>query len=174
MDNYICKIADTMTSKGRKISSPTVETYIEALNASYLIYKCSRYDVKGKQYLDRQEKYYIADIGLRYMLLGSQGGDVGHILENVIYLELIRRGFDVYIGKMGDYEIDFVAMKGGEIIYYQVALTVNEESTLQREIRPLMKIRDHFSKILITMDNNHEIFHNGIRRIYAIDFLMEE
>lgn len=166
------KISDTMTSKGRKISNHTVESYLSALVDSFILYKASRYDVKGKQYLETQEKYYVVDIGLRYFLLGSKYVDMGHILENVVYLELIRRGFKVYIGKVGDLEIDFVAERNGEIEYYQVAQTVMDRTTLARELMPLNNIKDHYSKFLITMDNAPNVSHNGIKQIYALDWLL--
>src|SRR5699024_4597345 len=137
------KIADTMTSDGRKIDIKTVEKYLEALTESYIIYQAKRYNIKGKQYLKTLEKYYVVDIGLRYMLLGSRQMDAGHILENVVYLELIRRGFDVYVGKIDSFEVDFVAQNSRGIQYFQVALSVRDEKTLERELRPLMAIRDH-------------------------------
>ena len=103
------KIADTMTSEGRKIDTKTVEKYLEAFSESYIIYQAKRYNIKGKQYLKTLEKYYIVDIGMRYMLLGSRRADAGHVLENIVYLELLRRGYDVYVGKIDSYEVDFVA-----------------------------------------------------------------
>lgn len=166
------KISDTMTSKGRKISNHTVENYLSALVDSLILYKANRYDVKGKQYLETQEKYYVVDIGLRYFLLGSKYVDMGHILENIVYLELIRRGFKVYIGKVGDLEIDFVAEKNGEIEYYQVAQTVMETTTLERELASLNSVKDYYPKYLITMDNVPNISHNGIKQIYALDWLL--
>ena len=125
-------IANTMTSNGRKISVPTVEKYLEALVESFVLYKVSRYDIKGKNYLTTGSKYYLSDIGLRYYLLGSKNADEGHILENIVYLELLRRGYQVYIGKNDDNEVDFVAKneKGEE--YYQVSFTVKDEKTLER------------------------------------------
>lgn len=166
------KISDTMTSKGRKISNHTVENYLTALVDSFILYKAGRYDIKGKQYLETQEKYYISDIGLRYYLLGSKYVDMGHILENIVYLELIRRGYKVYIGKINSLEVDFVAEKNGEIEYYQVSQTVMEKTTLDREITPLNSIKDHYPKYLITMDNIPNISHNGIKQIYALDWLL--
>ena len=161
-----------MTSNGRKISNHTVENYLSALVDSFILYKADRYDIKGKQYLETQEKYYIADIGLRYFILGSKYTDMGHILENVVYLELIRRGYKVYIGKLNTLEIDFVAEKNGEIEYYQVAQTVMDSNTLKRELTPLNSIKDHYVKYLITMDNIPNTNHNGIKQIYAIDWLL--
>ena len=111
------KIADTMTSAGRKIDTRTIEKYLEAFRESYIIYQTKRYDIKGKQYLKTLEKYYIVDIGMCYMLLGSRQADAGHILENVVYLELLRRGYDVYVGKIGTFEVDFVAKNSRGTIY---------------------------------------------------------
>ena len=158
-------IADTLTSGGKKISTHTVESYLEALCGSFILYKTGRYDVKGKQNLKTGEKYYIADIGLRYYLLGSQKTDMGRALENVVYLELLRRGYDVRIGKVGNNEVDFVATNEDGVSYYQVALTVRDESTLERELRPLDNISDHNPKYLLTLDDDPEFSHNGIRII---------
>ena len=166
------KVADTMTSYGRKIDIKTVEKYLEALTESYIIYQAKRYDIKGKQYLKTLEKYYVVDIGLRYMLLGSGQADAGHILENVIYLELLRRGYDVYVGKIERFEVDFVAQNSRGIYYVQVALSVRDEKTLERELRPLLTIRDHYPKVLLTMDEDPETQYEGIRRINARDWLL--
>lgn len=166
------KIADTMTSDGRKIDAKTVEKYLTAFMESYVIYQAKRYNIKGKQYLKTLEKYYVADIGLRYMLLGSRSTDVGHILENVIYLELIRRGYEVYVGKFDDLEVDFVCMDQKRIIYYQVAATVRDEKTLKRELLPLQKIKDHYQKVILTLDEDPEADYEGIRRINALDWLI--
>ena len=150
-------ITDTMTSLGRKINSRTVEKYLEAFSESYIIYPAKRYNIKGKEYLKSLEKYYIVDIGMRYILLGSKMMDTGHILENVVYLELLRRGYDVYVGKIDNYEVNFVAQNHKGTIYYQVALTVRDEKTLQRELRPLQAIRDHYPKVILTMDEDPKI-----------------
>lgn len=166
------KIADTMTSQGRKIDAKTVEKYLEALSESYIIYQSKRYNIKGKQYLKTLEKYYVVDIGMRYMLLGSRQADAGHILENVVYLELLRRGYDVYVGKVDAFEVDFVAQNHRGIEYFQVALTVRDEKTLQRELRPLQIIRDHYPKVLLTLDDDPETQYDGIRRINARDWLL--
>ena len=168
------KIADTMTSNGRNISVHTVESYISALTEAFIFYKASRYDVKGKQYLKTGDKYYIADIGLRYFLLGRKQGDYGHILENIVYLELIRRGYEVYIGKVDEFEIDFVAINSKGIEYYQVAETTRGEQTLERELKPLNMIKDHFPKYILTMDLEAETTYNGIRKKYVLDWLLEK
>ena len=166
------KISDTMTSKGRKISNHTVENYLSALTDSFILYKAGRYDIKGRQYLETQDKYYVSDIGLRYFLLGSKYADMGHILENVIYLELIRRGYKVYTGKLNSSEVDFAAEKNGELEYYQVSQTVMTADILDRELKPLNAVKDHFPKYLITMDNIPNINYNGIKQIYALDWLL--
>ncbi len=168
------KIADTMTSNGRKISVHTVESYLTALTESFILYKANRYDVKGKQYLKTGDKYYVADLGLRYFLLGRKEQGKGHILENVVYLELLRRGYDVYIGKVDDCEVDFVAINSKGIEYYQVSETVIDENTLKRELRPLEMIKDHYPKYLLTKDFVPETTYNGIRKINVLDWLLEK
>ena len=166
------KIADTMTSAGRRIDTRTVEKYLEAFCESYIIYQAKRYNIKEKRHLKTLEKYYIVDIGMRYMLLGARQADAGHILENVVYLELLRRGYEVFVGKIDSFEVDFVAQDHKGIIYYQVALTTHGESTLQRELRPLQAIKDHYPKIILTMDEEPEEQYDGIRRINARDWLL--
>lgn len=167
------KIADTMTSGGRKISVHTVEGYLTALTEAFILYKATRYDIKGKQYLKTGDKYYVADLGLRYFLLGRKEQGRGHILENVVYLELLRRGYDVYVGKADEYEIDFVAINSKGVEYFQVAETVRNEETLKRELRALDMIRDHYPKYLLTMDVDPETSYNGIRKINVLDWLLE-
>ena len=169
------KIADNMTSAGRKISNHTVESYIEGITESLLMYRAGRYDIKGRDYLKLQEKYYIADIGLRYYALGTRNADQGHILENIVYLELLRRGYDVYVGVIGNKEVDFVAQDhDGNIEYYQVSLTVRDEATLKRELASLDSIADHNPKYLLTMDNDPPVSYNGIRQKYVLDWLLEK
>ena len=166
------KIADTMTSAGRKIDVKTVEKYMKDLIESYIVYQAKRYNVKGKQHLKTLEKYYAVDIGLRYMLLGSHSTEVGHILENIVYLELLRRGCEVFVGKIDELEVDFVAMEQKRPTYYQVAATVRDDKTLLRELAPLQKISDHYPKFLLTLDEDPEADYDGIRRINALDWLM--
>ena len=167
------KIADSMTSAGRKISSKTVENYLEGISDSLLMYRVSRYDIKGKEYLKLQDKYYLADMGLRYYLLGTRNVDQGHILENIVYLELIRRGYQVYVGKVANTEVDFVAQDyEGNLEYYQVSWTVRDEVTLSRELKPLDSINDHNPKFLLTMDNDPPVSYNGIRQKYVLDWLL--
>lgn len=167
------KISDTMTSNGRSINVRTVESYLSAFMDSYIIYQAKRFNVKGKQYLKTLEKYYMVDIGLRNAMLGSKSNaDVGHILENVIYLELIRRGYEVYIGKVDNVEVDFVARYEKGVKYIQVSASVRDENTLERELRPLQKITDHYPKCIMTLDIDPEADYEGIRRINALDYLM--
>lgn len=167
-------IANTMTSNGRKISAPTVENYLSALVDSFVLYKAGRYDVKGKQYLATGSKYYLSDIGLRYYLLGSKRVDLGHILENVVYLELLHRGYEIHIGKVGSAEVDFITIGDNGEEYYQVAYTVNDTDgkILARELAPLDSIRDHNPKYLITMDFVPLTSHNGIKQINALEWLL--
>ncbi len=166
------KIAGALASSGRKISANTVERYLSAATNSYILYQARRYDLKGKQYLASGEKYYIADIGLRNYLLGDKAADLGHILENIVFLELLRRGNEVYIGKVGNSEVDFIAVGEEGTAYYQVASTVREESTLKRELAPLDMIPDHNPKYLLTLDDDPPMFHNGIRQLNALEWLL--
>lgn len=167
-------IANTMTSNGRKISVPTIEKYLEALVESFVLYKVSRYDIKGKNYLTTGSKYYLSDIGLRYYLLGSKNTDEGHILENIVYLELLRRGYEVYVGKNDDTEVDFVAVNERGEEYYQVSYTVKDEKILERELKPLDNINDHNPKYLLTTDYTSYTSHNGIKQINVFDWLLDK
>lgn len=179
-DNVGCivstkKISDSLISMGRKNSINTIESYISTLTESYILYRVNRYDIKGKQYLKTLEKYYLSDIGLRNYLLGNKANtDMGYVLENIIFLELKRRGYEIYIGKTDTEEVDFVISNQDGLKYIQVALTVQDENTLKRELRPFESIKDHFPKILITMDFNPIIYHNGIKQVNALDFLLEK
>ena len=165
------KISDTLTSGGRKTASATVENCYSALTESYLFYKATRYDIKGKEFLKSLEKYYAVDTGLHYFMLGSKTGNEGFLLENIVYVELLRRGYEVYVGKFADMEVDFVAIKNGLPEYYQVSLSVTNEDTLKRELKPLKAIKDSYPKFLITLDECNEISHEGIRQIYALDWI---
>lgn len=168
------KIANTLKSSGHNISVHTVENYLKALCESFVLYKADRYDIKGKQYLRSGAKYYVADIGLRYYLLGQKPADLGHILENVIYLELLRRGYEVFVGKSDKLEIDFIAINEEDTEYYQVALTVRDEKTLLRELAPLESVNDHNGKYLLTLDDDPPCSHNGIKQVNALDWLLKE
>lgn len=167
------KIADTLTSDGRKVSVHTVESYLESLIESFIFNRVSRYDIKGKQYLKTGEKYYATDVTMRYAVLGRKNVDAGHILENIVYLELKRRGYKVYIGKSGEKEIDFVAENKEGLTYFQVALTVREESTLQRELSALQSINDHYPKYILTLDLDPNSDYDGIKKINVLDWLLD-
>ncbi|MBR3614361.1 MAG: ATP-binding protein [Clostridia bacterium] len=169
-------IANTMTSDGRSINVRTVERYLESFMESFFLYKASRYDVKGKQYLKTGEKYYVSDLGLRYFMLGRKLGDRGHILENIIYLELLRRGYDVYIGKVDEYEVDFVALNSEGRIYVQVCETLrdNENKILTRELNSLERIPDNYTKIILTLDKMPLSNENGIIVRNALDWLIDK
>jgi len=165
------KIADTLTSNGRPTSSTTVDTYLEALTGSYLFYKVQRYDIKGKAHLKSECKYYICDTGLRNMILGVSNSDIGHQIENIVYLELLRRGYMVNIGKSGrDTEVDFVAVRNRKTEYYQVSASVLDEATLARELTPLQRIKDNHPKLLITLDD-FASDHDGIQQLNLIGWL---
>ena len=169
------KISDTLISNGRKISPNTVETYLRALTDSYILYNATRYDVKGRQFLKTLGKYYFVDSGIRNYLISQSAGDLGHLLENVVYLELLRRKNKVNIGKVSEKEVDFVAKTMNEVEYYQVSASVLDENTLKRELAPLKDIRDNHPKYLLTLDEigagaNYE----GIKQINIIDWLLNE
>ena len=166
------KISDTLASNGRKNSVHTIEEYLNSLLESYILYKVNRFDIKGKQLLKTQEKYYLSDLGLRTYLLGKNyNRDLGHILENIIFLELKRRGYRIYIGKNDINEVDFVVETEEDLMYVQVALSVRDNQTLERELKPLETISDHYKKYLITLDYDTNNY-NGIKQISAIDFLL--
>lgn len=173
-------ISDNIEGLEKNNSYNTVSTYVQALIDSYIVYKANRYDIKGKEFLKTQEKYYAVDIGLRYYMLGQVSGkDMGHILENVVYLELLRRGYEVYIGKYDDLEVDFVAKNSENTIYYQVALTTRESadgnnSVLERELAPLKKISDNYPKYILTLDDDLDADFDGIKKINVLDWLIKE
>lgn len=168
------KIAGVLTAAGRKIAPQTVDQYLEAVVESFIFYKADRYDIRGKDLLKTNPKYYATDPGLRKVVIGSSSSDAGHILENVVYLELLRRGCRVYVGKIGPAEVDFVAVSDEGEEYYQVAYTVKDADgkTLERELRPLLSIRDHNPKHLLTMDYGAVVNHNGIRQTNVLDWLI--
>lgn len=167
------KISDCLTSSGRKTTSDTIDNYLKMLENAFIIYKANRYDLKGKMFLKTLEKYYLVDMGIRNQLIGLRNTDYGHVLENLVYLELLRRGYEVAIGKIGPLEVDFVATKADEKIYYQVSASILDEKTRARELRPLESISDNYPKYIITMD--HSIFtdYSGIKVQNIIDFLLE-
>ena len=167
------KIANTLSSSGRRTTAATIDNYIRAFKEALLLYEANRYDVRGKQRLKSLGKFYLADPGFRTVSIGKSTSDIGHVLENIIYLELIRREFQVYIGKMDALEVDFVARKGDEIIYYQVAASIMDKNTFDREFAPLRQIKDNYPKYVITLDTL-PMSENGIRQINAVDFLLQE
>ena len=172
-------IANTMANDGRDINVRTVERYLEGFTESFFLYKASRYDIKGKQYLKTGEKYYVSDLGLRYFILGRKIGDYGHVLENVVYLELLRRGYDVFIGKVDEYEIDFVALNNDGRIYVQVAETLkgtdsSDTKILDRELRSLKKIDDNYEKIILTSDKTPLVNEDGIKIRNVYDWLLDK
>lgn len=168
------KISGYLTSQNRKTASATVDSYLKMLEGAFIFYRAKRYDIKGKMYLKTQEKFYIVDSGIRNTLLGFSGRDYGHVLENIVYLELIRRGYKVGVGKLGSLKVDFVAVKPGETKYYQVSASVLDEATLERELKPLAKIPDQYEKILLTMDRSYIKDYHGIKNVNIVDFLMED
>jgi len=175
-ETSIRNIEKGLGSGGHKISVPTIDKILEGLLDSFLMYECKRYDIKGKQYLDSNSKYYVADIGLRTALIGMKDMDAGHILENVVYLELIRRGYEVSVGKIHSgsklVEVDFIAKKSGGIVeYYQVALNVLGNDTLERELAPLEAIDDNYPKFILSMDYGAGE-NNGIKRLNVLDWLL--
>lgn len=169
------KISDTINSSGRKISVNTVERYMRALTDSFIFYKVDRFDIRGKQNLKTLGKYYIVDTGLRDILVSISSSDIGHLLENIVYFELIRRGYKVNIGKLAEKEIDFVASNTEGIEYYQVCTSVLDENTLRRELEPLRKTSDYYPKYLLTFD---EIMpnanYNGIKQLSVLDWLINK
>ena len=168
------RISDTLTSGGRKVSQPTVENYMHYLEECFMVYKVVRYDIKGKEYLKTLCKYYIADTGLRNMLLGYRNIDAGHILETLVFLELKRRKYQIYTGKLGDLEIDFIAKTPRTVTYIQVSESVRDFATLERELKPFGKLKDSYPCILITMDKTLNEDFEGVRHINALDFLTEK
>ena len=168
-------VSEGLLDDGRK-AKPAVQTisaYIDALLESYIFYEVKRFDIKGKDYLRTLGKYYIVDTGLRNYLLGDRGGDTGHLLENIIYLELFRRGYDVAIGKLDDKEIDFIATSNGPKRYIQVTETMSDSETRKRELAPLMAVQDNYEKVVITMDQPLDTDINGIKIVNALDFLLD-
>ena len=168
------RIADLMSADGRKIDQKTVEKYLSTLCESFFLYEVKRYNIKGKQLLKTLGKYYLVDIGLRRMLLGSRSFDAGRILENIVFLELLRRQKKVYIGKMDNLEVDFVAIDENDITYYQVAATVRDEKTLKRELASLQQIKDQYPKYILSLDEDPTADYDGIKRINALKWLMGE
>lgn len=164
-------ISDFLKSQGRKLSTETVYNYIDALEGAFLIYKASRFDIKGKRILETQEKYYLADLGLRHAVIGYRDNDIAEVLENVVYIELLRRGYSIYIGKQDVTEVDFVANYRDERLYIQVCYVLTEQNT-DREFGSLEAIADNYEKVVLSMDSLLRINRGGIRQKYLVDFLL--
>lgn len=168
------KISDTLKSQGRGIDQKTVDKYIRGLTDSLLLYEATRYNIKGRQYLAKQSKYYVVDIGLRNILVRGHEGDDGHVLENIVFLELKRRGYEVFTGQFDEGEVDFVAQGDGTTLYYQVSLTTLSEATLARELAPLKKIADNYPKYLLTLDETFATAdYDGIQKRNVLDWLLD-
>lgn len=164
-------IKNTLISNGHKITSDTVDSYLKLMCDAHMLYQCERYDIRGKERLKTNGKYYVVDTGLRNKLIGYRQGNLGHIIENIVYLHLLRMGYEVSVGKNFSYEVDFIAIKGDERKYFQVSLSVLEEDTYKRELRALQKINDHYPKYLITMDKI-DFSKDGIIHMNLFDFLL--
>ena len=169
------KIANTLKSAGKGVDQKTVDKYMRSLTDSLLIYEAARYNIKGKQYLSTQSKYYAVDVALRNTLVKGAASDIGHILENIVYLELLRRGERVFVGELEDGEVDFVTVGPEGTVYYQVAATTLDEEVLKRELAPLQRIADNYPKLLLTLD---EVFatadYDGIQKRNVLDWLLED
>ena len=165
-------ISDFLKNQGRKLSTETVYTYIKALESAFLIHKVPRFDIKGKRLLETQEKYFVSDLGLRHATRGYRDNDIGGMLENVVFLELLRRGWTVNIGKQGSFEIDFIATHTDERLYAQVCYILTKDNT-QREFEPLEAIDDNYEKVVISTDSLTSFNRNGIRQRNIIEFLLD-
>ena len=144
---------------------------MDYLTRAFLFYPVKRYDVRGKKYLATLEKYYLSDLGFRYAILGRRNMDYGRALENIVYLELLRRGFEVYVGKVGDLEVDFIAMRGNEKMYVQVSTDISDSETFRREITPFEKIKDAYPRILLARTRQPEYDYEGLRIANLADWL---
>ena len=168
-------IANTLKSAGKGADQKTVDRYLDGLREALLLYEATRYNIKRRQYLTTQSKYYCVDVGLRNMLVRGKASDVGHVLENVVYLELLRRGYEVFVGEIDDGEVDFVAKLGEKLEYFQVAATTLEENILNRELTPFRKIADNYPKTLLTLD---EVFaaadYDGIQKRNVLEWLLNK
>ena len=165
-------IKNTMISHGHKITSDTVDNYLQLMCDAHMLYQCERYDIRGKERLKTNGKYYVVDTGLRNKLIGYREGNLGHVIENIVFLQLLRLGYEVTVGKNMSYEVDFIAVKGSEKIYFQVSLTALDENTYNREMNSLLKIHDQYPKYLITMDKL-DLSKEGVVHLNLFDFLLE-
>lgn len=167
------KIADYFKSQQKRLSVDTVCNYLHFLCEAYAFYKVPRFDIKGKKILEIAEKYYICDVSLKHVLRGFKNGDIAVLLENIVFVELLRRGYKVYIGKLGEKEIDFIAENAGERIYIQVCYLLSSKETVTREFAPLDEIKDNYPKIVLTLDKFYSSDHNGISIINLVDWLLQ-
>lgn len=166
-------IKNTMISNGHKITSDTVDNYLQLMCDAHMLYQCERYDIRGKERLKTNGKYYVVDTGLRNKLIGHRQGNLGHVIENIVFLQLLRLGYEVNVGKNMSYEVDFIAVKGMDRLYFQVSLSALDELTYEREMNSLLKINDQYPKYLITMDKIN-LSKEGIVHVNLIDFLLEK
>ena len=155
-------------------STHTVQAYVNALLESYFFYDIKRFDIKGKEYLRTLGKYYIVDMGLRNYLLGFRNRDSGHAIENVVYFELLRRGYDVAIGKVDQAEVDFIATRADDKLYVQVTESMTNEDTRRWELAPLQKIKDNYEKIVLSLDTGMDTSYDGIKSLNLIDWLIDQ
>ena len=174
--NYVSvkKIADYIASSGRKISQNTVAGYVDALVDAYVFYRAERFDLSGKQLLKNNSKYYIVDLGLRRHLIAKKEFDLGFLLENIVYFELVRRGYSVWVGKLGTLEVDFVAQKSGVFEYFQVTASMTDKTTFDREMSPFGKIDDNFAKTVLTLDRFSKGNYGGIQVKNLVDWLLDK
>lgn len=170
--NILSNEGDIQNGKGKNIAGKTVDKYISMLRCAFIFYSVGRYDVKGKQLLKTLGKNYIVDMGFRNLLLGYRDADRGHIIENIVFLELIRRDYRVYIGKVGEKEVDFIAEKPNDKLYIQVTESMQSPETRERELRPLRMISDNYEKIILSMDRNYINSYDGIKSLNLIDWLL--
>lgn len=169
----VARIVNTLKSQGKGVDQKTIGKYLHGLTDSLLLYEVPRYNLKGKMFLSTNSKYYAVDMTLRNMMVRGKDSDIGHILENIVYLELRRRGCDVYVGQFDDTEIDFVIVNGEKTAYYQVSATTIDENVLQRELAPLRKVRDNYPKYLLTLDEAFKTAdYDGIKKLNVLDWLL--
>jgi predicted AAA+ superfamily ATPase len=168
------KVTDYLKSQGRKVGTESVYNYINALEDAMVLFAARRYDIKGKKVLERMEKYFLADLGFRYAMMGYRNNDISQMLENVVFMELLRRGYHVNVGKEGDREVDFIATKGNEKQYIQVTYILASEEVIEREYKPLRQIQDNYKKTVISLDKMPVGMKDGIEWINVIDFMMSD